>query len=119
MLKKIAPLCLFAASSLWLNATTQSFDFEDPKGINHVVFMLDAPLEFISGSGDGISGIIDFDAATPENTTGEIILCTQSLNVPNEKMTEIMLGNKWLKAEINTDIRFSFDSLNDFPNSKI
>jgi hypothetical protein len=34
---------------------SQVFDFEDEKGINHVLVILDAPLEFISGKGEGLS----------------------------------------------------------------
>ena len=47
-------------------AAPQSFDFKDPKGVNNAVFKLDATLEAINGSANGISGNI---SATPINIT--------------------------------------------------
>jgi polyisoprenoid-binding protein YceI len=111
MYKKLLSLTLLTTSSLVLSAAPATFDFSDPKGVNHVLFMLDAPLEFISGTGTGISGTVDFDPAAPERTTGEIILTTDSLTVSNQKMTEVMHGNKWLNVAVNSNIRFSFNSL--------
>ena len=40
-----------------------SFDFTDPKGVNNAVFKLDAPLEAINGSANGIGGTVQFDPA--------------------------------------------------------
>jgi polyisoprenoid-binding protein YceI len=94
-----------------LLATSQSFDFKDPKGVNHVMFMLDAPLEFISGSGKNISGIVDFDKASPAKTKGEIIITVDSLSVTSKKMTNVMMGKKWLNAKLNPQISFKFDSI--------
>ena len=37
-------------------AAPQTFDFKDPKGINNAGFKLDAPLESINGSANGVSG---------------------------------------------------------------
>ncbi len=42
---------------------------------------MDAPLESINGSGDGISGKVEFDPTKPENTKGKIILEAKSLHV--------------------------------------
>ena len=42
------------------------FDFKDPKGVNSILFHLDAPLESISGSGNDISGSVHFDSSKPE-----------------------------------------------------
>ena len=44
----IIPVALAAAA----HAAPQTFDFKDPKGVNNVVFKLDAPLEAITGSGE-------------------------------------------------------------------
>ena len=51
-------------------AAPQAFDFKDPKGVNNVIFKLDAPLEAISGSAGGISGTVTFDPAEPAATKG-------------------------------------------------
>ena len=45
-------------------AAPQTFDFKDPKGVNNAVFKLDAPLEAINGTANGISGTVTFDPAT-------------------------------------------------------
>ena len=98
-------LALVAAST----ASAASFNFEDPKGVNHIVFMLDAPLEFISGTGKGITGTVAFDPAKPEAVNGEIVLAVESLVVPNATMTEHMHGEKWLNAAENPTIVFAVD----------
>ena len=50
--------CLFALACLntVALAAPQTFDFKDPKGVNNAVFKLDAPLEAINGSANGVSG---------------------------------------------------------------
>ena len=53
----IVSLVLFMQASM----ASQVFDFEDEKGINHVLVILDAPLEFISGKGEGLSGFVSYD----------------------------------------------------------
>ena len=57
---------LILISATYVNAASQSFDFEDEKGINHILVILDAPLEFISGKGDGVSGFISYDPISPK-----------------------------------------------------
>lgn len=92
-------------------ADTQTYDFNDPKDINHVVFMLDAPLEFISGTGRGITGMVDFDFDNPEALSGSIELTAESLSVPNQSMEEHMHGDDWLDIETNPTIVFTVTSL--------
>ena len=84
---------LFTAAFV-LQAAPKSFDFKDPKGVNHVMFMLDAPLEFISGNGNDIYGMVEFDKEHPEKTNGEIRLAVSSLSVSSKKMTNVMKGKK-------------------------
>lgn len=83
-----------------------AFDFKDPKGVNNIVFKLDAPLESISGTTNGISGIIMADPAEPEDIKGKIVVDAKSLTVPNPMMQEHMLGSEWIDAAKHPEITF-------------
>ncbi len=91
--------------------SAKEFDFEDPKGVNNIRFNLDAPLEAIAGTGSGITGTINFDIDHPENISGEIILQTESLNVPNPVMRDHLHGENWLDAAQNPRIIFTAKSI--------
>ena len=110
-LHNLSILSILLTAALALHAAPKSFDFKDPKGVNHVMFMLDAPLEFISGNGNDIHGIVEFDQAHPEKTKGEIVLAVSSLSVTSQKMTNVMKGKKWLNLAKNKEIRYKFDSI--------
>src|SRR5262245_64734109 len=77
-------------------AAPQTFDFKDPKGVNNAIFKLDAPLEAINGSANGITGTVAFDPANPSATQGKIVVATTSLNVPNNMMKEHLHGDQWM-----------------------
>lgn len=94
---------LLAASA---QAETQSFDFKDPKGVNNATFKLDAPLEAITGTANGISGTVSYDAEKPESLTGKIVVETKSLTIPNPMMTDHMRGADWLDAAKFPEITF-------------
>ena len=98
-----ASLC---AGSLSLQAEVKTYDFEDPKGVNNVSFLLDAPLESISGNAKGVSGIVTFDSANPEAVSGNITIETASLTATNNKLQEHMLGKGWLDASSHPTITF-------------
>ena len=108
---RLLTLSVLFTASFDLNAAPKSFDFKDPKGVNHVMFMLDAPLEFISGNGNDIYGMIEFDKEHPEKTNGEIRLAVSSLSVSSQKMTNVMKGKKWLNLAKNKEIYFKFNSI--------
>jgi polyisoprenoid-binding protein YceI len=95
-------------------AAPQTFDFKDPKGVNHAKFTLDAPLETISGSANGVSGTLTIDPEKPEATSGTITVDTASLHVDNAMMKEHMLGAEWLDAAKNPAITFTVKSLKDY-----
>lgn len=99
----------FAAS-----AAEQTFDFKDPKGVNHASFKLDAPLETISGNANGVSGTLTIDPEKPEATKGTITIESKSLNVENAMMKEHMLGAEWLDAAKHPAISFTVSSLENF-----
>jgi len=87
-------------------AAPQSFDFKDPKGVNNAVFKLDAPLEAINGSANGISGTVTFDPAAPAATKGKIVVAAASLHVPNPMMKEHLHSEQWLDVAKHPEITF-------------
>lgn len=89
---------------LW--GAPQSFDFKDPKGVNNVVFKLDAPLESINGTANGISGTVHYDPAAPASLKGRIVLATSSLHVGNPTMKEHMHGKDWMDVAQHPEIVF-------------
>ncbi len=108
-MKKIAALVTLLAATA-LQAGSLTFDFKDPKGVNNAVFQLDAPLESINGTANGVSGTVEFDPANPTATKGRIAVLTKSLTVPNPMMNEHLLGEKWLNAKAHPEITFEMTS---------
>lgn len=103
---KIQALAVAALLSTQAFASEVDFDFKDPKGVNNIVFKLDAPLESISGTTNGISGIISADPAEPEDIEGKIIVDARTLSVPNPLMQEHMLSADWLDTATHPEITF-------------
>ena len=94
-----------------LSAAPQAFDFKDPKGVNNVVFKLDAPLEAINGSANGISGTLTFDASNPSVIAGRLVVATSTLTVPNPMMNGHLRSDAWLDAAKYPEIVFEAKSL--------
>ena len=89
-----------------LSADSIKFDFRDPKKVNNVVFLMDAPLESINGTATGVSGTVSFDPAKPAATTGKIVLATSSLHVDNPLMKKHMLDEGWMHVSKFPTIEF-------------
>ena len=106
----ITLLALTAIAGI-LSAAPQTFDFRDPKGVNNAVFKLDAPLEAINGSANGVSGTVDFDIENPGATKGKIVVAAETLTVPNPMMKEHLHGAMWLETAKFKDITFEAKSL--------
>ena len=102
---------LLCAGSPSLQAEVKTYDFEDPKGVNNVSFLLDAPLESISGNARGVSGIVTFDSTNPYAVSGNITIDTASLTATNNKLQEHMLGKGWLDANSHPAITFVAKSI--------
>lgn len=106
-----------AIAGLWMlgaagaGAAPASFDFKDAKGVNTVTFTLDAPLEAITGTANGVSGSIRFDPANPGATRGKIVVETSSMKVPNGVMQEHMLAKDWMDAAGHPQLTFEVESL--------
>jgi len=94
-------------------AAPQSFDFKDPKAVNNAAFKLDAPLEAINGSANGISGTVTFDSVNPAATKGKIVVAAASLHVPNPMMKEHLHGEQWLNVAKHQEITFEAKSLSN------
>jgi polyisoprenoid-binding protein YceI len=97
---------LILAAALNTFASPITFDFRDPKGVNNVVFQLDAPLEAINGSASGVSGKVTFDPADPSKVSGKLVVSTSSMHLGNPTQNEHMLGDKWMDAAKFPEITF-------------
>lgn len=106
---KVGFVLLFVFISAVLSA--DEFDMKDPKGVNSILFSLDAPLEMINGSGSDLSGKVNFDPADAKSLKGEIVLKVDSLKATNATMTEHLHGAKWLDKEKNPEIKVEFVSV--------
>ena len=104
-------LTLFLFSGLTLGAGPIKFDFKDPKNINNVNFQMDAPLESINGSGDAITGTVQFDPANPSSTKGTILLDAASLHVGNPVLKEHIHGSDWMNVKKHPTISFKLTKL--------
>lgn len=96
-----------------VSAAPQVFDFKDPKGVNAITFTLDSVLEPIAGTASAVTGKVTFDHDAPAATSGRITVGASSLQVPNAKMTEHLVGADWVNAEAHPEISFAFSSLED------
>jgi polyisoprenoid-binding protein YceI len=97
-------------------AAPQTFDFKDPKGVNNAVFKLDAVLEAIQGSANGISGTVTFDPENPSAAKGRMVVTAASLHVPNPLMKEHMQGKDWMDVAKYPEIIFE---TREFKNVKV
>lgn len=113
MKQKLVTLAIVVGVALSASAAPQSFDFKDPKGVNNAVFKLDAPLEAINGSANGISGAVEFDAEKPAATKGKIVVESKTLTVGNSMMQEHLHSEGWLDVAKHTEISFDVKSLKD------
>lgn len=95
-----------SAAALSASAAPHAFDFKDPKGVNNVQFSLDAPLESITGTANGITGQVTFDPANPGATRGRIVLSTASLTVGNPVMGDHLRSDNWLAVAAHPEIVF-------------
>ena len=93
-------------------ADTLSFDFKDSKGVNNVVFELDAPLESINGTAKGISGSVTVDPANLTDAREDRRRCDLRV-VPNPLMRAHLLSKDWLGAKSNPEISFEIKKVSD------
>jgi polyisoprenoid-binding protein YceI len=89
----------------------KDFDFKDPKGVNNATFKLDAPLETITGSANGVSGTLTVNPEDPAATKGKIIIDAKSLHVENPVMKEHLHGKEWIDSAAHGEISFAVTGL--------
>ncbi len=108
-------LGIFAGLSLAasLFAGGAIFDFKDPSGVSNLKFDMTAPVESISGTADGITGSVHFDAAHPGETKGSLVVSTSSIMVPKSKMREHIMGAMWMDAKKYPELKFELTNLAD------
>lgn len=87
-------------------AAPETFDFKDPKGVNNAGFKVDAPLESINGSANGVSGTVTFDPEHPGATTGKIVVAANTLTLPNTMQQGHMRGGQWMDVAKYPEISF-------------
>lgn len=92
-------------------AAPETFDFKDPKGINNAGFKLDAPLESINGSANGVSGTVTFDPDHPGAATGKIVVAANTLILPNTMQQSHMRSGEWMDAAKYPEISFEAKEL--------
>ena len=112
----VSLLSLTAMASVALGAP-QIFDFKDPKGVNNAAFKLDAPLEAIQGSANGISGSVTFDPADASSTKGKIVVAAASLHVPNPMMKGHLHSDQWMDVAKYPEITFETKELKNVKTS--
>ena len=118
MKRRITQLAALVALSFSAFAAPQSFDFKDPKGVNNATFHLDAPLESITGSANGITGTVAFDPQNPASTRGKIVVAAGSLHVGNPMMKDHMHGEQWVDAKNHPEITFELKELKNVKTDK-
>ena len=114
---KLAWVLILSVAPGVLSADSIKFDFRDPKKVNNVVFLMDAPLESINGTATGVSGTVSFDPAKPAATTGKIVLSTSSLHVDNPVMKKHMLDEGWMHVSKFPTIEFVVGKMTEVKTS--
>lgn len=110
-MKFLAAIIAIAGSHAFL--TSQTFDFHDPKGVNSVSIIIDAPLEPVRGHATGVSGTVVFDPANPAKSTGNIAVSTAKLQLASADMTTAMLQDWCLDSAKFPTIQFEIKKVRD------
>lgn len=103
---------LAAASSIFA-FQAKPFSLKDPKGVNGITFVCDAPIEPVMGSADGIDGSLTFDPADPKASRGTLTLAAASVKTTNANMTEHMMGAEWLNPKEHEQISFEVTGIEE------
>ncbi len=119
-MKHIITTSLIALSSIALTLQAgeeHHFNFEDPKGVNTIRFNLDAPLETISGTTNGVTGTVHFDPADLNAISGSIVVDATSIKVPNPVMQDHIHSEGWINSKKFGEITFEIKSVANVKSS--
>jgi polyisoprenoid-binding protein YceI len=98
---------VIVASAAPAGAAARAFDFKDPKGINTVVLVVDAPLEPMVATAAGVSGSMLFDPADPRGATARIVVDAGSVQFANPGLTSTARGPDGLDVARFPTIEFT------------
>jgi polyisoprenoid-binding protein YceI len=79
--------------------------------VNNAVFKLDAPLEAVTGTANGVTGNVTFDPENPGQTKGKIVIASSSLTVPNSMQNQHMHSPNWMDVAKYPEIVFEAKEL--------
>jgi len=113
----VAICALFSFTGAVVGAEN-SYDFKDPKGVNHATFLLDSPLEPIMGVANGISGKVSFDPAKPKKISGKISVAASSIQTLNKGMTKKLQTGEWIASEEHAEISFELSKVKSVKKRK-
>lgn len=89
-----------------LSAAVQSFDFEDPEGLNAVRFVFDGVLGGIAGMAHGVTGKVEFNPENPQSLKGSISVDVRSFHLENPSIEQRIIGYNGLDAKNDPIIHF-------------
>lgn len=112
-------LASFAMSTSLNHPEAISFDMKDPKGVTGMTISINAPLEPVRGVANGLSGQIRFNVEHPEQSSGKIVVSTNSLFVGNAGMTKSMLESWCLDSPKYPTIEFEVTKIGKVRTNKM
>ena len=104
---------LSATTAQYAAAEPQTFNFQDPKGVNGIAFIADSTFEPFVGMGGGVQGEVTFDLDDPAATTGELSVAVDEMSVINPTMTDHMRGEGWLEGSERPRLIVSLNEVTD------
>lgn len=113
----IAILAVFATLNLGLLSMAAAQDggetWEVDDSRSSLTFTSEAPAEKIIGTSEEISGEIQWNSDSPDESTGRIQFPVSSMNTGNSLRDRHLQGDDWLNADENPHVTFELKSLRE------
>lgn len=87
-------------------AAESTYDFQDPKKVNSVSFVLDSEIEPIMGVASDVTGKVTYDPKKPKGLKGKIVVQAKSIHIPNGRMMGKAHSAEWLDVEQFPEVTF-------------